>query len=73
MLHYVTLSHAVKLMISWVVELPGHFCVWLASAEAKFLKGKFVWANWDVPELLRRAEEIRDSRLLTIGLAGVAM
>ncbi|RFU75827.1 oxidoreductase, short chain dehydrogenase reductase family [Trichoderma arundinaceum] len=55
------------------VELPAHFCVWLASAEAKFLKGKFVWANWDVPELLRRAEEIRDSRLLTVGLAGVAI
>jgi hypothetical protein len=55
------------------VELPAHFCVWLASAEAKFLKGKFVWANWDVPELLQRAEEIRDSRLLTVGLAGVAM
>ncbi|EHK39361.1 uncharacterized protein TrAtP1_007174 [Trichoderma atroviride] len=55
------------------VELPGHFCVWLASAEAKFLKGKFVWANWDVRELLQRKEEIRDSRLLTVGLAGVAM
>ncbi|GFP57133.1 short chain dehydrogenase citE [Trichoderma asperellum] len=55
------------------VELPAHFCVWLASSEAKFLKGKFVWANWDVPELLQRAEEIRDSRLLTIGLAGVEM
>ncbi|EEU34499.1 uncharacterized protein NECHADRAFT_55027 [Fusarium vanettenii 77-13-4] len=40
------------------VELPGQFYVWLASPEAKFLKDKFVWANWDAQELLERAEEI---------------
>ncbi|KAF5858565.1 hypothetical protein ETB97_004249 [Aspergillus alliaceus] len=27
-------------------ELPGQFYIWLASPEDKFLKGKFVWANW---------------------------
>jgi hypothetical protein len=32
--------------------LPGDFAVWLASPEAKFLAGKFVWAQWDVDELL---------------------
>ncbi|PYH40409.1 SDR family NAD(P)-dependent oxidoreductase [Aspergillus saccharolyticus JOP 1030-1] len=45
-------------------DLPGQFYVWLASAEAAFLRGKFVWANWDAEELVQRAEEIRDSKLL---------
>ena len=53
--------------------LPGQFCVWLASTEAKFLKGKFVWANWDVNEMMARAEEIESSRLLSIMLEGVPM
>ena len=54
-------------------ELPGQFCVWLASPEAKFLRGKFVWVNWDVDELKERAEEITNSRLLTTLLDGVPM
>lgn len=49
-------------------ELPGGFCVWLASPEARFLKNKFVWSNWDVDELKRRAEEIQNSNLLTMPL-----
>ncbi|KAL2867227.1 SDR family NAD(P)-dependent oxidoreductase [Aspergillus lucknowensis] len=55
------------------VELPAHFLVWLASDEAKFLKDKFVWANWDVQELMARADEIRDSVLLRVTLNGVDM
>nr|OQO31978.1 hypothetical protein B0A51_00319 [Rachicladosporium sp. CCFEE 5018] len=54
-------------------ELPGHFCVWLASPEARFLKNKIVWANWDVDELVTRSGEIENSRLLTCGLNGVPM
>lgn len=53
--------------------LPGHFCVWLASSEAQFLKSKFVWANWDVQELMDRAKEIETSHLLTWIIDGVAM
>ena len=34
-----------------VVELPASFAVWIVSPEAEFLKGKFVWSNWDVEEL----------------------
>jgi hypothetical protein len=45
--------------------------VWLASPEAKFLKGKFVWVNWDVDDLKERADEIKSSALLTTGLHGV--
>ncbi len=53
--------------------MPAHFCVWLASGEADFLKGKFVYANWDVDELKQRAKEIvADPHLLTITLGGWA-
>ncbi|RAH47356.1 SDR family NAD(P)-dependent oxidoreductase [Aspergillus brunneoviolaceus CBS 621.78] len=54
-------------------ELPGPFYVWLASAEAEFLKGKFVWVNWDAEELVKRAEEIRGSKLLNWIVEGVPM
>lgn len=54
-------------------ELPGQFFVWLASSEARFLKGKFVWANWDVEELLERADEIKSTKLLNWVLDGVPM
>jgi len=30
-----------------LADLAGNFVVWVASPEAKFLKGKFVWVNWD--------------------------
>jgi len=34
------------------IRLPGHFAVWLASREADFLHGSFVWAQWDVDEMI---------------------
>ncbi|CAM1502657.1 Fc.00g074330.m01.CDS01 [Cosmosporella sp. VM-42] len=52
------------------VSLPAGFSVWLASPEARFLKGKFLWANWDVDELKTRAEEIESTTQLSIGLVG---
>ncbi|KAL1864922.1 hypothetical protein VTK73DRAFT_5608 [Phialemonium thermophilum] len=52
------------------VSLPASFIVWLASPEARFLRGKFLWANWDVDELKARAAEMEKSPLLTIGLNG---
>nr|AMD38936.1 reductase [Fusarium sp. NRRL 25184] len=55
------------------VELPAHSMVWLASEEAQFLKGKFVWANWDAQELLVRAKEIESTMLLRVTLNGVDM
>ncbi|KAK0113973.1 hypothetical protein ONS95_014216 [Cadophora gregata] len=54
-------------------ELCGHFAVWLASPGAAFLKGKFVWANWDVEELKARANEVQSSSLLRVALNGVDM
>jgi NAD(P)-dependent dehydrogenase (short-subunit alcohol dehydrogenase family) len=51
------------------VALPAAFCVWLASPEALFLKGKFVWSNWDVEELKERKSDI-EGGLLDFGLVG---
>ena len=52
------------------VSLPASFNVWLASPEARFLKGKFLWANWDVDELKAQAKEIETTPQLSIGLVG---
>lgn len=53
------------------VALPAHFTVWLASAEAEFLRGRYVWVNWDIEELIARREEIEnDPSLFTIVLGG---
>lgn len=58
------------LTASPTVNLPAHFLVWATSEEAKFLKNKFVFANWDVEELKARADEIAGSPELTISLNG---
>jgi NAD(P)-dependent dehydrogenase (short-subunit alcohol dehydrogenase family) len=50
-------------------QLPGQMAVWLASKESDFLKGRFIWANWDVEEMLGRKSEFEgNSDLLRIGL-----
>ncbi|KAI1352013.1 short-chain dehydrogenase [Xylaria sp. FL0043] len=56
------------------VDLPGHFAVWAASPEAKFLHGRFVWASWDVEklqsgEIRRRIDE--EPTYLKIGINGL--
>lgn len=53
-----------------LVSLPASFNVWLASPEARFLKGKFLWCNWDVDELKAQAKEIEVGTKLNIGLVG---
>ena len=51
------------------VVLPGQFAVWLASPEAGFLNGRFVWAEWDVDELIQVEEKIlEDPYFLKISL-----
>jgi hypothetical protein len=52
------------------VDLPANFAVWLASTEASFLNGRYVWANWDVDELKARADEIQADGLLTGSVLG---
>jgi hypothetical protein len=50
-------------------KLPGDFSVWLASPEAEFLNGRYVWAAWDVDEMIAMKEKVsNDPFLLTMGL-----
>lgn len=53
-----------------LVSLPASFNVWLASPEARFLKSKFLWTNWDVDELKAQAKEIEVSQRFNVGLVG---
>ena len=50
-------------------DLPAYFALWLAGPESKLLNGKFVWANWDVDELIGLKERLeKEQAFLTIGL-----
>jgi hypothetical protein len=52
-----------------IEKLPGDFSVWLASPEAAFLNGRYVWAAWDVDEMIAMKEKVAsDPSLLTMGL-----
>ncbi|KAJ5371985.1 hypothetical protein N7517_003991 [Penicillium concentricum] len=54
------------------IGLPGSFCVWLVSTEdADSFKGRFLWSNWDVDELVERADDIQSQNLLVHGLNGL--
>jgi NAD(P)-dependent dehydrogenase (short-subunit alcohol dehydrogenase family) len=50
-------------------KLSAGFSLWAALPEAKFLSGKFIWANWDVEELKNLKEEISGNKL-TFGVEG---
>ena len=39
-------------------NLPAHFAVWLSSPEADFLHGRFLWAHWDVEEIMTAKAQI---------------
>ncbi|KAK3686591.1 hypothetical protein LTR37_019652 [Vermiconidia calcicola] len=52
------------------VSLPASFHVWLASPEARFLKGRFLWANWDVDELKEKAQELKENEQFKVGVVG---
>ena len=58
------------LQVFVLVSLPADFVVWAASPEAEFLKGRYVWVNWDIEELKARKEELVEKNLLTMGLRG---
>ena len=47
-------------------ELAAGFCVYLASPEGEYLKGRFLWASWDVDEMKANPE------LLTMSLKGIS-
>ncbi len=52
------------------MSLPASFILWLASPEARFLKGKFLWSNWDVDELKARSKELEATTQLSVALGG---
>ncbi|RAO72824.1 uncharacterized protein BHQ10_008836 [Talaromyces amestolkiae] len=53
-------------------SLPGNFFVWAATKKAAFLHGRFVWANWDVEELISMKDKFEaDPGFLRAGLQGV--
>ncbi|RVX75230.1 hypothetical protein B0A52_00582 [Exophiala mesophila] len=74
MLKKVLASHGGELPASNALDtiaLPAHFSVWLASPESEFLRGRYVWANWDVVEMMARKDEIvKDPSLLTVTIGG---
>lgn len=54
-------------------ELPAAFAVWLSSPEADFLRGRFVFSNWDVDELKQMdkdGEFERNEALFQFNLVG---
>lgn len=55
----------------FLVQLPAHFLVWMASPEAEFLRGRCAWANWDVDELKALKEKYSSTPLfMTAGFKG---
>ncbi len=52
------------------MQLPAHFFVWGTSPEGAFLRGKWVYANWDVEQLKTRAHEIQTMPILTANILG---
>lgn len=41
------------------LDLPAHLALWLAGPKSGFLRGRYMWANWDVDELLRSRTDWR--------------
>lgn len=50
--------------------LPGNYAVWLTTKEADWLRDRFVWANWDVDELIGMKEKVLQEDLLKWDLLG---
>jgi NAD(P)-dependent dehydrogenase (short-subunit alcohol dehydrogenase family) len=44
------------------INLPAHFALWLAGPESGFLHGRYVWAHWDVDELIGLKDKFSHNR-----------
>ena len=54
-------------------ELVGGLATWLAAwqgEDRKFLSGRYLSANWDVDDLMKRKDEIVKQELLKMNLMG---
>jgi len=67
---YGIVKPTMMLITTLLVSLPADFHVWLASPEASFLNGKYLWVNWDVDELKARSSEIEGSTELNVQVVG---
>ncbi|KAK7966880.1 uncharacterized protein PG986_001157 [Apiospora aurea] len=65
-----TAEHFAQDALEWDdMELPAHFARWLAGPQSDFLHGRFLWAHWDVDELVAAKERLAGNpEALTIGL-----
>ncbi|KAN0099407.1 NAD(P)-binding protein [Hyaloscypha variabilis] len=52
-------------------KLAGDFIAWVASEEASFLNGRFVWVNWDVDDLVKAKGEVVGKDLFRTSLNSV--
>lgn len=68
---YFRLYVEVLMRVFGLAELPGSYIVWLTTPEADFLKGRFVYANWDIDELKAKKEDIIRENLLTLTVKGM--
>ncbi|KAJ5433437.1 uncharacterized protein N7458_012593 [Penicillium daleae] len=60
--------------IDTLKDLPGHYAVWAASDEAKFLHRRFTWAAWDVNKISSGKIRERidgDANYLKVGVTGL--
>jgi hypothetical protein len=48
-----------------IAELSGGLSLYLASPRADFLRGRYIAVNWDVEEMEKHAEEIKQKNLLS--------
>jgi NAD(P)-dependent dehydrogenase (short-subunit alcohol dehydrogenase family) len=63
-----TADYPSKEMLREDIALPGALCVWLASSEGVFLRSRFLWASWDVDELVAMKEDFdKNPALARIG------
>lgn len=63
-----------RLALFPIDDLPGSLAVWLASTEAAFLHGRYLWASWDVNELATgeiRKRILEDPYFLKVTVAGL--
>ena len=52
------------------ISLPSSFSVWLAGSAPAWLGGRFLWAHWDVDELVEMKDEINNKDELKLVLNG---
>ena len=56
------------------MSLPSDVCVWLASSEAEFLRGRILSVNFDMDELMTRKAEIEaDPSLMRLMIGGMSV